>query len=432
MAALAQAQTVQSITFPAGQMGGTWAAGGCSTAVEKGTSTNSATATMTWTDTTGAATSTVLEVQIQANWKFWCSGGGYSISINGTSLGAGQTPSSTNNCLCNASPFSTSTQTLTSSTFTWNSGGSNTLTFTNTATSWIGVMNGSEGWSVRVSVTVLNGPPGAPTNLHQAAVSGGPGQPLGFVSDSTIYFRGAVPDPDSSNTVGLQAEILPSATPFAASITGTLVSTPSASFVSAGSVAEALLNFTTAGLPSGSYHWRARGVDSFGATGPWGVFSTVAIHFTTDLVPPVAAPGPYAPAGVNFIMEYEPIGDVQFSWGHSFDPSGPPLPVQYRLEVSDTPQFTSLVFDTVTPGTTIQATLPAAEKPYHWRVSAVDAAGNQSVPSEVQVFQLSWTIPPDKDDRYTNCGASMGGGSPWLAAAAVLVALLGLVVRRRS
>jgi MYXO-CTERM domain-containing protein len=232
--------------------------------------------------------------------------------------------------------------------------------------------------------------------------------------------------------VGLQAEVLPSATPFAASITGTLVSTPSASFVAPGSVAEALLNFTSTGLPSGSYHWRARGIDSFGATGPWAVFSAQAVHFTTDLVPPAAAPGPYSPAGVNFIMENEPIGDVQFSWGPSFDPAGPPFPVQYRLEVSATPQFTALVFDTVTPGTGIQATLPASESPYHWRVSAVDAAGNQSVPSEVQVFQLSWTIPPDKDDRYTNCGASTGGGSPWLTAGAVLAALLGFATRRRS
>ena len=107
------------------------------------------------------------------------------------------------------------------------------------------------------------------------------------------------------------------------------------------------------------------------------------------------------------------------------------MPVTYRLQVSTSDLFTSLTYETIVSTTTHATTLPAAEKPYFWRVMAADFAGNLSAPSESQIFQLSWTIPPSKNDRWTNCGAGSGVGAAWLTAGAILAALAGFAMRRR-
>jgi MYXO-CTERM domain-containing protein len=174
-----------------------------------------------------------------------------------------------------------------------------------------------------------------------------------------------------------------------------------------------------------------RGVDNIGAFGPWVVFDPATVHFTTDLVPPTTPGGPYNPLAVLLVFENAPEGDVPFTWAAAFDPSGPPLPVQYHLEVSSSDTFSPLIFDTFvsTAGTT--AKLPASENLYFWRVSAVDAAGNPSVPSPANYFQVAWTVPPDNSDRFANCGVSVAGGPALMAAVAGLTVLLGFAARRR-
>jgi len=203
-----------------------------------------------------------------------------------------------------------------------------------------------------------------------------------------------------------------------------------ASLVNDGQVAESLLDFSAAGLPSGSYHWRLRAFDNAGASSNWVVFDPATVHFTTDFAPPTIPSGPFSPDGVQLIF-LAPTGDVPFSWGPSTD-VGPPGPIGYRLEISLSSAFNATVYDAVLTAQDATVNLTAADTPYFWRVSAVDQAGNLSAPSTTAVFQLSWTTPfSEGEDRHANCGATTGGGSPLTLCLAVTAALLGLLLMRR-
>lgn len=277
-----------------------------------------------------------------------------------------------------------------------------------------------------------NANPHVPSNLHQTGTSGGAARPLGFISDATVYFRATVTDPDASNTVGLQAEVLPSTTAFSSNPTGTLVQTDSASLVPVGQVAEALLDFSTSGLPSGDYHWRARTFDNAGAYCAWVVFNAATVHFTTDLVAPSSPGGPFTPDGVQLIYS-APGGNVDFSWGAATD-TGPPGPIGYRIQVASSDTFGTLLYDSTVATQSVTVNLPAADLPYYWRVAAVDQAGNNSAPSSTAVFQLGWTTTSaEEEDRYSYCGAGTSPG-PWgLVAMLGAVALMaGALIRRRS
>lgn len=391
--------------------------------------------TLTWTDTIG-----VKSVRLEVRFAFGtqcASNPTMTYSLNSTTLTPDTQPGGLNavptyNCACPTATQASGRNFTLPATNSYTANGSNSLVVGFNLTGSCNCLdNNSSGWCVQVTIVNTNSPPAAPTNLQQAAVSGGGAQPVGFISDNTIFFRATVTDPNATNTVGLEAEVLPTASTFGVNPTGTLIATPTASFAANGSVVEAALNFSTANLPSGSYKWRVRGKDNAGAAGPWVVFDAAPVHFITDLVPPTSPTGPFQPTGVQLVFNYEPQGDVGFSWGAAVDPSGPPVPVSYRLEVSASDTFSTIMFDTTVPGTSTNAVLPAGEFPYFWRVHAVDAAGNFSAPSAAQPFMVSWTIPPSNSDNHAHCGVSTGGGSALMAALAVLSALFGVAARRR-
>ncbi|HKR56167.1 MAG TPA: hypothetical protein VJS20_07685, partial [Gemmatimonadales bacterium] len=273
-----------------------------------------------------------------------------------------------------------------------------------------------------------NTPPNDPTGLAQAGDAAGTARPLGYVSDSTMYFQGTVTDPDAGNQLGLEVEVLPSSTAFTSNSSGTIVRTDAADMVSDGQVAEAALDFTTAGLPSGNYHWRARTIDEGGGTSDWVLFNAAAIHFATDFVPPSPPGGPLTPDGVQLVFS-APAGDVSFSWGGATD-TGPPGPIAYRLQISVTNTFGSTVYDSTIAAQSADVNLTAMDTPYYWRVMAVDQAGNEGSPSSTAFFQVSWTttVPDGANDRYAHCGTATGSGSLFtmMVVVAALAALLGL------
>jgi hypothetical protein len=280
MAVAAEAQVVQTIDFPASAISGAWANGGCGTGNERGTSTNGAAMTMTWTDTTNAPDSSVVQIEVQANWKFWCSGGNYTVAINATPMGNGTPPNNQNNCVCNASPFATTSQVLGPGAFTWNPGAPNTLSFTQSGNSWIGVMDNSQNpnWSVRIIVTMLNQAPDNPTALNQ--IGGGQVIAVGGVTKSTtVTLRANVTDPDADD-VFLQAECVLTNVFF--------TNTPNFQGTAAPSGSDATIDVT--GLADGAYHWQVRAVDPFGMSTAWVSFgnnSEVAADFAVDTtVPP--------------------------------------------------------------------------------------------------------------------------------------------------
>ncbi|HKR55558.1 MAG TPA: hypothetical protein VJS20_04610 [Gemmatimonadales bacterium] len=279
LAPAVHAQVVQTIDFPASQITGAWAAGGCGTGNERGIATNGAAATMTWNDTTGANNSTVVQIQIEAAWKFWCAGGGYTVAVNGTDMGAGGTPTNTNNCSCNAAPFETSTQVIGPGSFAWTPNGSNTISFTCTSASWIGVMDNATNWSVRITVTLLNQPPLPPAGAVQLNASGQTIPVGGTTNSTTLRMRATITDPDNDDCF-LEAEVQPTAIFFfdTPNFAGTPSPAGNNAFVEA------------TGLGDGGYHWQVRAVDPFDFTSPWQSFGNNSEALPDVLINTTAAP----------------------------------------------------------------------------------------------------------------------------------------------
>ena len=179
---MARAQN-QVINFPVANTTG-WGTGGCSTLIEKGTTTQNDTLSMVWTDTTGA---TAASLAVDSQWKFNCTGS-YELLLNGTLLGPGTLGA--DSCSCGSGPpYFSATQTFASVAI--NPLGTNTLVFRHNkpvAYSWIGVMNGSLGWATRVSVTTGPNSPPVLSPVGNKSVAEG----------ATLAFDLSATDPDNN------------------------------------------------------------------------------------------------------------------------------------------------------------------------------------------------------------------------------------------
>jgi hypothetical protein len=97
------------------------------------------------------------------------------------------------------------------------------------------------------------------------------------------------------------------------------------------------------------------------------------VVFTVESTPPIAPVTQLPPDGDRQTK------DVHFEWGPVSDPSG----VTYTFEVADDPKFTNVIlaqsninanFIDITEDSKM---LPGRDKPYYWRVKAVDRASNE-------------------------------------------------------
>jgi len=111
---------------------------------------------------------------------------------------------------------------------------------------------------------------------------------------------------------------------------------------------------------------------------------TFAVESTPPLVPALTAPGDSARV----------IKDIHFEWGAVTDPSG----VTYLLQIAADAQFSKLLLsesDLATNSYDVPAEkklLPRQNKPYYWRVKAIDAADNESGWSGVGTFFTGYTV----------------------------------------
>ncbi|RPJ63757.1 MAG: hypothetical protein EHM12_01495 [Dehalococcoidia bacterium] len=118
-----------------------------------------------------------------------------------------------------------------------------------------------------------------------------------------------------------------------------------------------------------------------------GVNSQKAI-FTVESTPPMA-PTTHLPADGD-----RAVKDIHFEWGTVNDPSG----VTYTFEVADDAKFSNVIMSqaNVTANyidiTEDSKMLPGREKPYYWRVKAVDRASNEGAWSLVSSFYKGHTI----------------------------------------
>jgi hypothetical protein len=116
--------------------------------------------------------------------------------------------------------------------------------------------------------------------------------------------------------------------------------------------------------------------------------STQKVIFTVESTPPLA-PTTQLPADGD-----RQIKDVHFEWGVVSDPSG----VTYTFEIADDPKFTNVIMSQSNIGanyidiTEDSKMLPGREKPYYWRVKAVDRASNEGQWSLVSSFYKGHTF----------------------------------------
>lgn len=112
------------------------------------------------------------------------------------------------------------------------------------------------------------------------------------------------------------------------------------------------------------------------------------VVFTVESTPPLA-PTLQLPADGDRSTK-----DIHFEWGTVNDPSG----VTYTFEVADDAKFSNVIMSqsNVTANyidiTEESKMLPGREKPYYWRVKAVDRASNEGQWSMVSSFYKGHTI----------------------------------------
>ena len=283
----------------------------------------------------------------------------------------------------------------------------------------------------RVIRFFTNQNPNDPTGLAQASDPGGPNKALGFTSDATVTFKGTGTDPDATNTIGIQVEILPSTTPFTAAVVGELTQTQAGGLVAQGSIAEATYTFDGTPFGSGDYHWRARTIDNAGGTSGWVVFNAAPIHFVVDLTPPGVPPGPYQPEEGASMGVQPPGSDVQFRWGAAID-IGPPGPMSYRIQVGASPGFPSPIADEVVSTLEHQVVLDIASTPYFWRVAAIDQAGNQGAYTIPKSFMVVFNDSTNHGAGDCSISAGMVAGPLLPSLMAGMLLAYGMRRRRKA
>lgn len=116
--------------------------------------------------------------------------------------------------------------------------------------------------------------------------------------------------------------------------------------------------------------------------------NTQKVTFTVESTPPMA-PVTQLPADGD-----RAVKDIHFEWGPVSDPSG----VTYTFEVADDAQFTNVIMSQANlKANYIDITedskmLPGRERPYYWRVKAVDRAQNEGQWSLASSFYKGHTF----------------------------------------
>lgn len=116
----------------------------------------------------------------------------------------------------------------------------------------------------------------------------------------------------------------------------------------------------------GIYYWRVRAVNSASVPGAWSLVSYFTLDTTAPLAPVLIAPADLATT----------IGTPVFSWNVSAGAT------KYKFEYADDSNFTSNVRTfPVQTAHTIIPTPAMALGDHYWRVYAIDAAGNEGLPT---------------------------------------------------
>ena len=160
----------------------------------------------------------------------------------------------------------------------------------------------------------------------------------------------------------------------------------STSGIFAYSMSPVTATMTVTGLVSGTmYKWRAAALGD-GGLGGWVAFT--APSFGVDLSsPPAPAMATITPAA-NVQLNYSPTA---LAWENVADIDGSGLK-NYEVQLATAADFTTLTFSS-SPLAAAAAPSGLPEKPYFWRVRALDNAGNTGLWSSTRSFLVDLTAP---------------------------------------
>ncbi len=134
--------------------------------------------------------------------------------------------------------------------------------------------------------------------------------------------------------------------------------------------------FTSSTLPSGTLFWRVRGIDVYGAPGPWSAVGSITV---------TAPAGPLPAPSLGF-----PAADARFAPGQTitFTWSTVAGAASYTLQVATSNTFSPLVLNQQVVATTQFSTSALPTATMWWRVRANDSAGNPGAWSAARRFEV--------------------------------------------
>ncbi len=130
-------------------------------------------------------------------------------------------------------------------------------------------------------------------------------------------------------------------------------------------------------LPEAILHWHVKSLDAQGHPGAYSTMGTFTEDRTAPPVPVLTAVAP------------DPTRNPRPSLSWSAVSGG----AQYHLQISTVPTFLSTLVDLMQTGTTYAPVADLPEGLIYWRVSALDAAGNESAVSAASSFTEDRTAP---------------------------------------
>ncbi|MBY9000332.1 MAG: hypothetical protein KGD64_05425 [Candidatus Heimdallarchaeota archaeon] len=156
--------------------------------------------------------------------------------------------------------------------------------------------------------------------------------------------------------------------------------------------------FTSSHLNDGYYFYRVRGFNSYG-NGPW----SAVWEFIVDTVLPGSVTL-VSPSNGAVTSDYTPYFDWNIATGAW----------RYRLEVDNTPDFSSPGIIVTTSGTSYTSGLNLLNGYYYWRVRASDQAGNDGPWSATWQLRINKEVPPAPILITPSNGALITDNTPFM------------------
>jgi uncharacterized protein (DUF1810 family) len=142
------------------------------------------------------------------------------------------------------------------------------------------------------------------------------------------------------------------------------------------------LTYTATILPNGTYNWRVRAINTYGAPGAWSLGRAVRIDAVVPAVPAMVGPA----TGANITNRM-----LTLTWLAATGATA------YEVRLDSTPSFTQPIIP-VAAALTYRTPTPLSRGTYYWSVRALDAAGNASDWSPTWSFTVVAGVTVQNDE----------------------------------